>query len=138
MSTLIAFIRADLTLDDTPVLPASWQRTIESDRWTSIYPLGKADGRYFHARLIARAAGNPGRALFVCTGPAPMLTRLAAAIANDALPWTRTWATLAELRAALSYSTGNFPSSFLTTGFVLFLLQTVLQQNLDPQEKNGV
>lgn len=97
MSSLIALIRADAVLD-APAVPQSWQRQVESNGWTSVYPLGKADGRFFSARLILRQAANPTRALFVCTGPAAMLDRLATAIAADALPWTKTWATLAALR----------------------------------------
>lgn len=97
MSTLIAFITADPTLD-APAIPPTWDRQVESNRWTTVFPLGRG-APSFSARLMARAAGNPTRALFVCVGPAPMLTRLAAAIAADALPWTKTWATLVALRA---------------------------------------
>lgn len=97
MSALVAFIRADAVLD-VPVVPGSWDVSPESNRWASIYPGGRG-GVFFHARLIARASGNPGRAVFVCTGSPGVLAVLAARIAADGLPWTQTWATLAALRA---------------------------------------
>lgn len=99
MSTLIALVRADAVLD-APIVPAQWEAQVESNGWTTCYPLGKGRADvFFHARLILRQAGNPQRALFVCTGPAAVLQRLADAIASDALPWTRTWASAAALRA---------------------------------------
>lgn len=98
MSTLIAFIRADPALD-VPVVPGTWDLVPESNRWATVYPLGRSDGRFFCARLIARASGNPQRAVFVCVGSAGMLAALAARIAADGLPWTQTWATLGALRA---------------------------------------
>lgn len=97
MSALIAFIRADPALD-VPIVPAQWDVSIESNRWATLYPAQRG-GVFFHARLIARASGNPGRAVFVCTGAPGVLAVLAARIAADALPWTQTWATLAALRA---------------------------------------
>lgn len=99
MATLLALIRADAAPLDAPVVPVAWTRVVEADRWCSVYPLGRVDGRHIHMRLVLRDAGTPTRAVFVCTGPASMLTRLADRIAADGLPWTRTWATLAALRA---------------------------------------
>lgn len=100
MASLLAFIRADASLD-VPVTPQGWDVAPEDNRWATIYPLGRVarPDVFFHARLIARASNNPGRALFVCTGPGPVLTRLATAIASDALPWSATWASLPALRA---------------------------------------
>lgn len=98
MSSLIAFVRADAVLD-VPVVPGTWDLVQESNRWSSIYPLGRADGRCFYARLIARQSGQPTHALFACVGPAAMLTRLANQIAADGLGFTQTWPTLAALRA---------------------------------------
>lgn len=100
MSTLLAFIRADAALD-VPLVPGTWDVAAESNRWASVYPLGRiaSPGVCFYARLIARASGNPTRALFVCTGAPGVLSRLATMIAADGLPWTQTWATLAALRA---------------------------------------
>lgn len=98
MATLVAFVRADAVID-VPLIPGAWELTRHDNRWCTVYPLGREDGRRFHARLIARAAGNPQRALFVCTGAQAMLDALAARIAADALPWTQTWPTLAALRA---------------------------------------
>lgn len=97
MATLIAFIRADAVLD-VPMVPGAWELTQHTNRWCTVYPLGREDGRSFNARLVARASGNPQRAIFVCTGGAAMLTALANRIAADALPWTQTWPTLAALR----------------------------------------
>lgn len=98
MSTLVAFIRAE-PARDVPIVPAGWELIAESDRWCSIYPLTRArNDVIFHARLILRQPAQPGRALFVCTGRAVVLDRLAAAIAADNLAWTRTWPTLEELR----------------------------------------
>lgn len=99
MSTLIALIRAELGRD-VPVVPGSWELVPEDNRWSSIYPLGKDQPAVvLHARLMLRQAGQPQRALFVCTGPAQVLSRLSTAIAADGLPWTQTWASLAALRA---------------------------------------
>lgn len=99
MSTLIVLVRADAVLD-APVIPGSWERQVESNRWSTCYPLGKDHADvFFHARLMLRQAGNPQRAVFVCTGPAAVLQRLADAIASDGLAWTRTWASAAALRA---------------------------------------
>lgn len=100
MSALLAFIRADAVLD-VPVTPGSWDVVPADNRWCAAYPLGRVarPDVFFHARLIARASGNPGRALFVCTGPAAVLSRLATQIAADGLPWTQTWASLPALRA---------------------------------------
>lgn len=99
MSTLIALIRAEAGRD-VPVVPGSWELLAESNRWASIYPLGRDQGAVmFCARLMFRQAAQPTRALFVCTGPAAVLSRLADAIAADGLPWTQTWASLAALRA---------------------------------------
>lgn len=97
MSAILAYIRAD-AVQDAPLVPASWDRQPCSNRWCVIYPNGRG-GVFFHARLIARASGNPGRALFVCTGAAGVLTALANQIAADGLPWTQAWASLAALRA---------------------------------------
>lgn len=99
MSALLAFIRAEPSRD-VPLVPASWDVTVEDNRWSTLYPLGRDQpGVFFHARLIARASGNPLRAVFVCTGAPGVLQRLADRIAADRLPWTQTWATLAALRA---------------------------------------
>jgi hypothetical protein len=101
MGAILAYIRAEADID-APMIPASWWRTIESSRWVTIYPLGR-EARpdvMFHARLIMRHPSFPGRALFICTSPsAAILAHLADRIAADALSWTRTWSTLAELRA---------------------------------------
>jgi hypothetical protein len=97
MSALIALIRADDVLD-MPVVPGSWDAEVESNRWATVWPLGRG-GVFFHARLILRQSGNPTRAVFVCTGAAATLSRLATQIAADALPWTQTWASLSALRA---------------------------------------
>lgn len=100
MSALLAYIRAYDT-EDRPLVPAEWGYTIETDRWTTIYPLGR-EARpdiWLHARLMLRHPSFPARAVFVCTGPRVVLDRLAARIASDALVWTRTWLTLAALRA---------------------------------------
>lgn len=99
MATLIALIRAEAAPLDAPVVPGSWDRIIEASRWCSLYPLGREDGRHLHARLVLRDSDTPTRGLFVCTGPRAMLDALADRIAADSLPWTRTWATLAALRA---------------------------------------
>jgi hypothetical protein len=103
MPALIALIRAEPTPLDAPLIPGSWERSIAADhlfpnRWSIIYPFGRADGRFFHARLILRDSGNPQRAVFVCTGTRAILDRLAERIAADGLSWTRTWLTLQQLR----------------------------------------
>jgi|SRR6478609_5882287 len=101
MSALLCYVRAQPAPTDAPLVPLAWDVVPESNRWATLYPLGR-DARpdvFFHARLIARASGNPQRAAFVCTGPAGVLARLATQIAADSLPWTQTWATLAALRA---------------------------------------
>lgn len=102
MATLIALIRAEAAPLDAPVVPGSWDRIVEAHRWCSLYPLGREDSRHIHMRLVLRDSGTPTRALFVCTGPSAMLARLADRIAADGLPWTRTWSTLAALRADAS------------------------------------
>jgi len=106
VSTLLAFVRANTAVDpigglvaDVPIVPGTWDVVVESNRWSSIYPLGRVGGPCFFARLIARQSGQPGRAMFVCIGPAVMLTRLANQIASDGLGFTQTWANLAALRA---------------------------------------
>jgi hypothetical protein len=101
MAALIALIRAEVAPTDAPLIPAGWDRIIESDRWCTIYPLGRVarPDIFFHARLVLRDVTTPTRALFVCTGPRVVLDALAARIAADALPWTRTWLTLSALRA---------------------------------------
>lgn len=98
MATLIAFVRADAVID-VPVVPGAWEITQHDNRWSTVYPLGREDGRSFNVRLIARDGSQPQRACFVCTGPAGVLQRLADRIAADGLAWTRTWPTLAVLRA---------------------------------------
>jgi hypothetical protein len=98
MSALLAFIRADATRD-VPVVPGTWEVVVEDRRWSSVYPLGRADGRFFSARLIARQSGTPTHAMFVCTGPSAMLTRLANQIGTDGLGFTQTWPSLPALRA---------------------------------------
>lgn len=95
--TLLAYIRAHATLDQ-PLVPGSWAITQEASRWASVYPLGRP-GPVCHAKLIARTSGNPTRAMFVVTGAPAVLQYVADLIAADALPWTRTWASLAALRA---------------------------------------
>jgi hypothetical protein len=97
MSALLAFIRADPTLD-MPLVPGSWDVIVESNRWATIWPQGRG-GIFFHARLIARQSGTPTHALFVCTGAANVLTALANQIAADGLGFTQTWANLPALRA---------------------------------------
>jgi hypothetical protein len=99
MAALIAYIRAETDIA-SPLIPASWDRTIEDARWVTLYPLPEV---MFHARLVMRHPSFPGRALFVCTSPsAVILQHLADRIAADGLSWTRTWATLAALRADAS------------------------------------
>lgn len=100
MAALLAYIRAEAAPIDAPLIPASWRRTIEADRWASVYPLGRVERPdvFFHARLMLRHPTTPTRAVFVCTGPRVVLDHLAARIAGDALPWSRTWLTIAELR----------------------------------------
>lgn len=97
MATLIAYIRADPSID-TPVVPVTWEVSVENNRWTTLYPLGRG-GVSFFARLIARTSGTPTRALFICTGGTVVLNRLASQIATDGLPWTQTWTNLPALRA---------------------------------------
>ena len=97
MSALIAYVRADAVLD-VPVVPVSWELVQADNRWCAVYPLGRP-GVFFHARLIARASGQPTRAVFVCTGASAVLSRLATQITADGLPWTQTWASLPALRA---------------------------------------
>jgi hypothetical protein len=103
VAALIALIRAEASRD-APMIPGSWDCTVGPDRWSVIYPLGRvaSPGVFFHARLVLRDGTNPQRAVFVCTGPRAVLDRLANAIAADALAWTRTWLTLAALRADAS------------------------------------
>jgi hypothetical protein len=101
MATLLAFIRAHAT-DSAPLIPAQWDRTIEDDRWATVYPLGRVarPDVFFHARLVLRDPNDATRALFICTSDRPaMLVHLADRIASDNLPWTRTWSSLAALRA---------------------------------------
>lgn len=100
MAALIAYIRASTEID-APLTPPGWDVVPEVDGWSTVYPLGREEDVdvFFHARLVARHPSMPGRAIFVCTGPRAVLDRLAGRIAADALPWTRTWLTLAALRA---------------------------------------
>lgn len=98
MATLVAYVRADATLD-IPVVPWSWEVTVQDNRWSTVYPQGRSDGKCFHARLIARDGSQPNRAVFVCTGKRNQLDKFATKIANDALAWTMTWDTLGALRA---------------------------------------
>lgn len=101
MSALLAYIRAEVAPLHAPLIPGSWDRVIEDDRWSTIWPLGRAARPevWFHARLVLRNDTTPTRALFICTGERVVLNALADRIAADALPWTRTWLTLAEIRA---------------------------------------
>lgn len=101
MAALIALIRAEPAPIDAPLIPTAWDHVEESDRWSTVYPLGRLarPGVFFHARLVLRDGTTPTRALFVCTGARVVLDHLAARIASDALAWTRTWLTLADLRA---------------------------------------
>lgn len=101
MSTLIAYIRAEPEPLDVPRVPALWSVIVEGGRWATVFPLGRPEQPdiWFHARLVFRKAAAPQRALFVCTGRAAVLNRLAARIAADGLAWTRTWSGLVAFRA---------------------------------------
>jgi hypothetical protein len=105
MAALIALIPAEPAPLRAPRIRAGWERTIEDDGWTSVFPGGRADGRFFSARLILRDAGNPLRAVFVCTGTRAVLNFLANEIEEqrthptNPMPWLRTWLTLPLLRA---------------------------------------
>ncbi len=96
--TLLAYVRAEVSVA-APLVPASWDRTLEDNRWCTIYPAGRDN--FFQARLTARNLTLLQRAFFVCVGPPVMLQHLADAIAGDALPWTQTWADLPTFRADL-------------------------------------
>lgn len=99
--SLIVYARTHATLD-MPLIPASWDAEQSASRWAPIWPLGRVSnpGVFFHARLmIRRASFTPNRGLFVCVGTPVVLAHLANRIASDGLPWTLTWASIAEFRA---------------------------------------
>lgn len=96
MSTLVALIRAEPSRP-APVVPQSWAVQVEDNGWTTLYPRSRG-GVFVHARLIFRQQAQPTRAVFVVTGAAAVLQRLADAIAADGLAWTQTWSTLGALR----------------------------------------
>ena len=96
-SSLVALIRAEAAPSSAPVVPGSWDVTHEDAGWSSVYPLGRADGRCFHARLLGRTAALRG--VFVVLGSPALLQALSDRIAADALPWTATWPGIAALRA---------------------------------------
>ena len=97
---MVAFVRRDDSgARPSLLVPASWDKVLEADRWDTIYPLGRIaqPGVFFHARLIFAHATLP-RGLFVVCGTPAVLQYLADRIAEDALSWTRTWANLGALR----------------------------------------
>lgn len=110
--TLLAYVRRDDTIpaDPTVLVPASWALVRESSGWATVYPLGRTGSSvvggqmrehrdvFLHAWL-GFAHASLARACFVVVGHPYALGYLADRVAADALAWTRTWASLAELRA---------------------------------------
>ncbi|AKF06090.1 hypothetical protein [Sandaracinus amylolyticus] len=114
--TLIAYVRRDDAVAEVPtvLVPTSWYLE-RADRigaitLASVWPLGREGSSviggalrehrdvFFHAWLLVAHASLP-RALFVLTGHPFVLQHLADMVAADALSWTRTWASLVDLRA---------------------------------------
>jgi hypothetical protein len=111
--TLLALVRASVVDGHAaPLVPAGWLVQREAADWSTVYPLGREGSSvvagqvrehrevFFHARAMATVGSfSPPRVAFACVGHPWVLAYLAARIASDGLAWTRTWATLADLRA---------------------------------------
>ncbi len=103
MPSLIAYLRVEPAPSWSPILPPSWEVTIEVPGRITAYPQGRSTPNVrISFALVARDPSFPPRGLFVATGPQGALDALAASVASDALAWTRTWPTLAIFRAEAS------------------------------------
>ena len=97
--SVIVYVRRDDSRGGAPLVPASWDVIEESNRWSTIYPLGRdRPDVFFHAHI---GALHPtlARAVYVCVGAPAVLAHLTDLITANALAWTFTWSSLVNLRA---------------------------------------